>query len=261
MVTMDRFIQKTYEVAIDAARTAAAHLMKCFSEPHKRVSLDLGHDVKLEADVETEQRIIQTIENTFPDHGFLCEESGTLRPQSEYIWVVDPLDGTVNFSRGIPHFCTSIACKKNGEYLLGIVHDPVRQETFAALKGGRPTLNGNPILKKGIDSIEQAIVAGNFFHEGAIEKGIETFARIVTRTKKVRFFGAAALDLCYLAADRINCYANIRTNEWDIAAAALIASLAGARVETKEADGKIDIFAADPAIFDELKRTVGGTNR
>jgi len=258
---MDRFIQKAYDVAIDAARTAGAHLMKRFSEPYKRVSRDLGYDVKLETDVETERLIIETIEKKFPDHGFLCEESGTLRPGSEYTWVVDPLDGTVNFSRGIPHFCTSIACRKNGEYLLGIVHDPMRRETFAVLEGGHPTLNGNPIQKISVDSVEQAIVAGNFFHHGAIEKGIDTFTRLVPRVKKVRFFGSAALDLCYLAAGRINCYINIRTNEWDIAAAAVIASLAGARVETEEADGKIDLFAADPVIFDELKRIVGETDR
>jgi myo-inositol-1(or 4)-monophosphatase len=258
---MDRIIPKAYEAAIEAARTASAHLMKRFKETHKKVSADMGHDVKLETDIETERLIIGTIEKTFPDHGFLCEESGIIGPQSEYIWVIDPLDGTVNFSRGIPHFCTSIACKKHGEYLLGVVHDPVRRETFAALKGGRPTLNGKPLQKRGVDSIEQAIVAGNFFHHCAIEKGIETLTRLVPRVKKVRFFGSAALDLCYLAADRFNCFTNIRTNEWDIAAAALIASLAGARVETTEADGKIDIFAADCAIFDELKRIVGETNR
>ncbi|MBN2322395.1 MAG: inositol monophosphatase [Spirochaetes bacterium] len=253
-------IETAYEVAKDAARIAGRHLMKRFTETDKKVTADLGHDVKLETDVEAERLIIGTIEKAFPGHGFLCEESGILGPRSEFIWVVDPLDGTVNFSRGIPHFCTSIALKKSGEYLLGVVHDPVRKETFAVLKDGRPTLNGNPIRKRGVDSVEQAIVSGNFFHHGAIERGIETFTRLVPRIKKVRFFGAAALDLCYLAADRINCFTNIRTNEWDIAAAALIASLSGARVETTESDGKIDIFAADRAIFDELKRIVGETN-
>ena len=250
-------MKSAYEVALRAAQNASQHIMTRFSEGSSKIAEDYGHDVKLEVDVETEELIKRTIKAAFGSHGFICEESGTENPDSEYTWVVDPLDGTVNFSRGIPHFCTSIALKKGGEYLLGVVRDPVREETFSAMTGVGSFLNGTPIKKRGIDRLGQAIVGGGFFHEGAIEKGIEIFSLLVPRVKKLRFFGAAAIDLCYLAADRINGYMNFSTNEWDIAAASLIASLAGARVEIREKAGKVDIIAADPKIFDEIRAVAG----
>ena len=254
---METYLKNAYEVALRAAQNASEHIMTRFSEGSRKLSKDYGHDVKLEVDVETEELIKRTIRAAFSSHGFMCEESGRENPDSEYTWVVDPLDGTVNFSRGIPHFCTSIALKRGGEYLLGVVRDPVRDETFSAMTGAGSFLNGNPIKKRGIDTLGQAIVGGGFFHEGAIEKGIEIFSRLVPRVKKLRFFGAAAIDLCYLAADRINGYMNFSTNEWDIAAASLIASLAGARIEIRKKAGKVDIIAADPKIFDEIKAVTG----
>lgn len=254
---METYLKNAYEVALKAAQDASELIMTRFSEGSRKIAGDYGHDVKLEVDVETEELIKRTIRAAFGHHGFICEESGAENSDSEYIWVVDPLDGTVNFSRGIPHFCTSIALKRGGEYLLGVVRDPVRNETFSAMTGAGSFLNGNPIKKRGIDSLGQAIVGGGFFHEGSIEKGIEKFSLLVPRVMKLRFFGAAAIDLCYLAADRINGYMNFFTNEWDIAAASLIASLAGARVETMKKAGKVDIIAADPKIFDEIKAVAG----
>jgi myo-inositol-1(or 4)-monophosphatase len=254
---MEETLKKAYEVAKQAAQIASEHLMKRFSEGTSRISKDLHHDVKLEVDVETEELIKRTIRGSFSDHGFLCEESGADRPDADYLWIIDPLDGTVNFSRGIPHFCTSIALKKNGEYLLGVVQDPVRGEIFSAVRGSGSSLNGVPIRKRGVDAIEDAVVAGAFFHDGAIRRGIDIFSRLVPKVKKVRFFGAAAIDLCYISVDRINGYMNFSTNEWDVAASSLIAQLAGARIEMRIEGGKIDIIAADPAIFENFRKIAG----
>jgi myo-inositol-1(or 4)-monophosphatase len=254
---MDRTLKKAYEIALRAAEAASHHLMKRFMEENKTIVTDRPHDVKLKVDLETEELIKGTIQGTFSGHGFYCEESGRSGAVTEYTWIIDPLDGTVNFSRGIPHFCTSIALKRNGEPLIGVVSDPVRKETFSAVKDLPPTLNGTPIRKRGIDTLSGAVIAGGFFHEGALLRGIEIFSRLVPKVKKVRLFGAAALDLCYLSVDRINGYINIRTNEWDVAAASFVALKAGARIETNVRDGKVDIIAADPAIFNKLKEAAG----
>ena len=250
---MDIALKDAHDVALRASRRASEHLMNRFSEGSRNVLNDSRHDVKLEVDVEAEDMIKRTIKEAFCGHGFICEESGEEDTESVYKWVIDPLDGTVNFSRGIPHFCTSIALKRGEEYLLGVVCDPVRKETFSAMKGYGAFLNGRPLKKHSTDRLDNAVVSGGFFHEGSIERGIETFSLLVPRVKKVRFFGAAAIDLCYLSADRINGYINFSTNEWDIAAASLVVSLAGARVETKNRAGKFDIIAADSHIFDEFR--------
>ena len=126
-------LDTAYDVALKAAHNASRHIMTRFSETSLSVLSDAGHDVKLQVDVETEQIIKDTIRSSFTDHGFICEESGFEGSNSEYTWIVDPLDGTVNFSRGIPHFCTYIALKRRKQYILGVVRDPVRNETFSAL--------------------------------------------------------------------------------------------------------------------------------
>jgi myo-inositol-1(or 4)-monophosphatase len=254
---MDETVKRAYAVALKAAQIASEYLMKRFSEGKGMVSKDTRYDVKLDVDVETEELIKRTVKRSFSDHGFLCEESGAEPSESAFTWVIDPLDGTVNFSRGIPHFCTSIALQKDGEYLFGVVHDPIRGETFSAIRDIGPTLNGVPIVKRGIDRIENAVVAGGFFHEGATKRGIEIFSRLIPKVKKVRLFGSAAIDLCYVSVDRFNGYLNFSTNEWDVAAASLIVSLAGAKIEKRKHGEKIDIIAGDPAIFDDLRKIAG----
>ncbi|UCB46435.1 MAG: inositol monophosphatase [Spirochaetota bacterium] len=252
---MKKLTKKAYTTALNAAKAAGKYLLQKFHEDDTTVIKSYPHDIKLHTDVETEELIKQMLKRRFPDHSFICEESGTEHSQSEFSWVIDPLDGTVNYAQRIPHFCTSIALKKGSEYLVGVVFDPVKNELFSAIKGEGAWLNGSPLHKKNVGSLSDAIITGGFMHEGALQKGKKTFTNLVNRIKKLRLLGSAALDLCYLAANRVNGYIHYSTHEWDIAAASLVATQSGARVDIYERDGALDVIAADETIFDELKKT------
>ncbi len=253
---MDKLIKKAYNVSLKTASKAGKYLMKKYLNGNIEVKASSKHDVKLDVDIEVENLIKRTIKRYFPDHGFICEEGGREKTETKFNWVIDPLDGTVNFSRGIPHFCSSIAFKEGKSCLIGVVIDPVRNEIFSAIDGVGAFLNGVPIKNRSINSLQESIVAGGFFKSGSIQKGITNFNRLVKKVKKVRFFGAAALDLCYLACGRVNGYIQYSVDEWDIAAASLIARLAGVKLEIQEKKGKFYIIAADKEIFNAFRAEV-----
>ena len=277
--------KQMHTIALKAARSAGAYLLKRFEREDMVIRENLTHDVKIDVDEKTETLIMNIIRRRFPGHGFLCEESGSTRGgagparSGGYTWVIDPLDGTVNFAKGIPHFCTSIAVKKGETLVAGAVYDPIRRELFSALRpegtgegfatagstpsgGGRSLggayLNGRRMRTREASSLEDAVVAGGFFKAGSMDVGMSIFSRLSKKVLKGRFFGSAALDLCYLACGRVNAYIQHSVNEWDIAAALLIAELMGKRWEIKrnEGLGTLDIIAADPVIFDELKAII-----
>jgi myo-inositol-1(or 4)-monophosphatase len=226
--------------------------MKRFRGNDIEVTTNLKHDVKLNVDRETEDLIINIIKKRYSSHGFICEERGSELEKPDLNWVIDPLDGTVNFMKGIPHFCTSIAFKEKDRYLAGVVFDPVRNETFSALVGKGAFLNGKPISRKSISRLDEAVVSGGFFKVDAMEEGRREFERISQRVKKIRFFGSAALDLCYLACGRVNGYIQHSVNEWDIAAASLIAESNGIELKIEKTGNGLNVYAADSTIFNAL---------
>ena len=248
-------IKKVYQVSLKSAKKAGKYLRKRFLNKDSKVNAKSKHDIKLDVDIETEHIIKSTIKKDFPEHGFICEESGQ-ESLSNHNWIIDPLDGTVNFAKGIPHFCTSIAFKEGDTYLVGVVYDPIRDEIFSGIRGVGATLNSMPIQRENINALEEAVVAGGFFKTSSLADGIRTFAKVANEVKKIRFFGSAALDLCYLACGRINVYIQQSVNEWDIAAALLIAELSGVRVEILSAGNKLNVFGADRNIFETLKSIV-----
>jgi myo-inositol-1(or 4)-monophosphatase len=278
-----------YRTALRAAKSAGDYLIARFRRNDRIVKSSVKHDVKLDVDVETEKRIIAAIRRVFPGHGFLGEECGNRcgdesggavpaasggaggnttvlegrgSPAADRTWVVDPLDGTVNFAWGIPHFCTSIAFTRGGAAVAGVVYDPVRRELFSGLRnagaGPGAFLNGRPIRVSGIGDLTEAVVAGGFFKVGGLDEGTRVFRNLSARIMKVRFLGSAALDLCYLACGRVNAYVQYSVHEWDVAAALLIAELTGKRCEVVKdpARGTLDVLAADPGIFEELKALI-----
>ncbi len=252
----DPLLQNLYNLSLECARKAGSFLLHRFQSGNIEVKSNLRHDVKLDVDIEAEELIIETIKGRYPDHGFICEESGRRLEKTSHNWVIDPLDGTLNFSRGIPHFCTSIAFKNGNSYLVGAVFDPVRDEMFSAIQDRGSFFNGRPIDRPGIDRLAEAVVAGGFFKTESLEEGTRVFKKLARNVKKVRFFGSAALDLCYLACGRMNGYIQHGVNEWDIAAAMLIAGNAGIRVEIVEAGDRLNVIAADNNIFEELMRCI-----
>jgi len=252
----DRSVQELYSVCIKSAEEAGKYLLNRFQKNEAQVKSHHKHDVKLDVDIETEELIIDTIKRHFPDHGFICEESGRAKEHVDQNWIVDPLDGSVNFFMGIPHFCTSIAFKKNKTYIVGAVFDPVRNEMFSALRGSNALLNGSPITRRTVNTLEEAVIAGGFFKVQSLVDGTTIFEKVAEKVKKIRFFGSAALDLCYLACGRVNGCLLHCVSEWDIAAASLIAEHTGVKFEITENNSTMNVFAADPALFDELKACI-----
>jgi myo-inositol-1(or 4)-monophosphatase len=256
LVVESDFLSEVHEICVECARNAGEYLMRRLSKRDLKINAHSQHDVKLDVDVETEQLIKSIIKRRFPDHGFICEESGRENIQSEYNWVIDPLDGTVNFSKGIPHFCTSIAFKSGPRCLVGVVFDPAKGELFSAIHGIGATLNNKPIQRTPIRRLEEAVIVMGYFKSGSLDEGIRIFEQLTHRVKKMRFFGSAALDLCYLACGRVNAYMQHCLNEWDIAAAALIAELCGVEIEIKEAGSMLNVIGADREIFASFKSII-----
>jgi len=243
---------KIYKIAVKAAKRAGKYLLKRFKNGDANITKNYKHDIKLDVDVNTEEIIKFIILKYFPDHGFICEESGSTGLEKRNKWIIDPLDGTVNFVKGIPHFCTSIALKRDNSYLVGVVYDPIRDEMFSASRDIGSFLNGKPLHRIEINNLNDAIVSGGFFKAKSLEIGERIFENLSPNIKKIRFFGSAALDLCYLAAGRFNAYIQYSVNEWDIAAAYLIAEMNNVEFDIKIQDNQYNVVASDPNIFNKL---------
>jgi myo-inositol-1(or 4)-monophosphatase len=187
------------------------------------------YDVKLKQDTASEEIIIGAVEKMFPADGYVSEERGSKESVSGYVWTVDPLDGTVNYSRGIPHCCVSIACR-NKKGAFGIVHDFFRGETFTGMTGKGAFLNGEKISASPVESLKNAIVSfGLMKGKEEIRSGLSVLSDVALKVKKVRSMGAAALDLCYIAAGRTDMFFEVGLYPWDVAAGRIIIVEAGGR--------------------------------
>lgn len=216
-------------LAEQAARRAGALLKEHFHDRERVVDARTAHDVKLRLDKECQQLIYTTLHSAYPDYSFLGEEGG-YRGETE--WVVDPLDGTVNYYYGLPLFCVSIALLVRGVAVLGCVYAPMLDECFTAQRGGPALLNGTPIRVSHRAQMAQAIIfAGHGSHDGSGAAGIQRFAALSARVCKMRILGTAALSLCYIAAGRLDAYIEQSTNLWDFAAAQVILESAGGVLE------------------------------
>jgi myo-inositol-1(or 4)-monophosphatase len=184
----------------------------------------------------------------FPDHCILGEEAVTGREDADVRWVVDPLDGTVNYFYGIPHYAVSIAAQQrqaNGEWstMAGVVYAPEIDELFAGARGELPTLNERPIRVSDRAELSEAIVSIGFFKSAeTIRRSLEKFQALVSQVRKVRIMGAAALDVAYVACGRYDMYMEHGIKLWDICAGQLVLEGAGGRVESRP--------AAEPHTFD-----------
>lgn len=190
-------------------------------------------DLVTAADVESERVIARTVAEAFPDHNLMGEEGGDRGRSSDWVWVVDPIDGTTNYARHIPYFSCSIAVYHRGRPVVGLVASPAHDETFLAVEGQGAFLNDTPIRASSVTSFHQALLVCGFYYEhGAnIDLTLAGIRQFYDRDiLGLRRFGSAALDLCYLAAGRVDGYFEIGLNAWDFAAGAFIAQTAGAVV-------------------------------
>jgi myo-inositol-1(or 4)-monophosphatase len=235
------------ETAIEAANEAGKLLRKNFGST-LNVNLATRHDIKLEIDEQSQHVITKVILADFPDHCILGEEAVTGNPSADVRWVVDPLDGTVNYFYGIPHYAVSIAAQERRgsdqwETVAGVVLAPEIDELFATEKGGPATLQGKSIQVSDRAQLSEAIVAIGFFKSvETINRSLQDFRQIVHQVRKIRLMGAAALDVVYVACGRYDGYIEYGIKLWDIAAGQLILENAGGRVESKP--------TSDPHAFD-----------
>ena len=219
------------ETAIHAAREAGELLNKHAGQPHD-VNEFHAHDIKLALDVESQDLITKRLLGRFPDHAIYGEEGLAGDQSSEWQWIVDPIDGTVNYFYGLPHYCISIALRRAGEMQLGVIYDPSRDELWETVKGGASLLNGRPIRVSDRTELADSVVSIGFAKSKAtINAGLQLLPKYVERVRKCRMMGSAALDLAYVATGRLDAYIEQSVSLWDVAAGMLLVENAGGRFE------------------------------
>ena len=235
-------VKQHLEVAKEAAQAAGDLLRTRFAKP-LTVNATTAHDIKLEVDVLAQNLITKILLESFPAHALYGEEGVVGDQSSDHQWVVDPLDGTVNFFYGIPHFCVSIALRFRGEVMVGVIYDPMRAELWSAEKGLPPLLNGNPFQVSARANLAEAVVSiGLAKTQATIEAGLPLLEQMVHRVRKCRMMGSAALDMAYVACGRLDAYIEQGISLWDIAAGKLLIEAAGGRVEMEAYPGMADKF-------------------
>ena len=202
------------------------------------------HDIKLALDKESQELITKILLDARLGDALYGEEGLAGNQQSPRQWIVDPIDGTVNFFYGIPHFCVSIALRVAGEIVVGVIHDPMVGETWTVEKGGPAMLNGQPIQTSNRDTFEQSILfVGCGKDEAALRTGIERFHKASLRARKMRMMGSAALGMAYIACGRLDAYIESRISLWDIAAGQLLVETAGGKVDLTAVAGHPDAWS------------------
>jgi len=240
-------------LAATTAQAAAALVTDTYGRPEPVGQKSSPSDVVTQTDLRAEELIRRRLADATPEAGVLGEEGETTDPGARLQWVIDPLDGTVNFLYGVPLFAVSIAAALDGEIVAGAVIDVMRDELFSAHLGGGARLNGEPIAVSGCASLPNALVATGFsYHAQLRDLQGEVAHRVLSRARDLRCFGSAALELCWVACARVDAYFQRDTEIWDRAAGALIAAEAGARTELPCPENDDLVMAAAPDVFDDL---------
>jgi len=242
-------------IAIRAAR-AAGDLIVREMDRVSDISVDIKgkNDFVTEVDTQAEYTIINTIKQSYPDHAFLCEESGA-SGDSEFLWIIDPLDGTTNFLHGFPHFAVSIALQHKGRLDQAVIYDPLKQELFTASKGKGAQLNNKKIRVSQQKTLDGALLGTGFPYGDAqsVDEFINSFKSLYPEIAGIRRAGVASLDLAYVACGRLDGFWEYGLKPWDIAAGVLITQEAGGI--NSEISGGLDymqsgnIISANPKII------------
>ena len=231
------------DAAEKAARAAGELLRQNFQQP-LRVNSALAHDIKLEIDVQSQELITRLLLGEFPEHALYGEEGIVGDQSSEHQWVVDPLDGTVNYFYGIPHFCVSIALRFQLEIIVGVIFDPIRGEIWTGQKGNTPKLNGIPFRVSERANLAEAVLSvGLSKTDATIEAGLPLLQEMVYRARKCRLLGSAALDMAYVACGRLDAYIEQGISLWDIAAGWILVETAGGKVEMRPREDMKDKYS------------------
>lgn len=251
--------QRLLKTAERAARAGGEHALR--NKARRRETLEtFAHDLKLVLDLECQRVVERIVLSDFPDHGILGEENVRAAPADQYEWIVDPIDGTMNYVHDFPYWCCSVAVRRNGTMLAGCVFAPEYDAGYSATADGPALRNGEPIRVSETADLREAIVfTGISKHVRSPEElHFDVFRNLALSTRKLRINGAAALDLCHLAAGVADGFYETTLYLWDHAAAGLIAQRAGARLEILPLDLEphaCTVLCATPALFPALRET------
>lgn len=253
-------------IALRAARKAG-NLIARASDDLTRLRFEAKGkaDFVTEVDLASEQEILYNLKKTYPDHAFICEESGRTGPEdAEYVWIIDPLDGTSNFMRGVPHYCVSMACVKNGKLEHAIILDPVRQEEFTASRGRGAQVNGRRLRVSDRTNLAECLIGTGTPFLGHCDEQMEWYLKglgqIAGNSMGIRRMGAAALDLAYVAAGRLDGFWEAGLKPWDIAAGALLIRESGGLVTNFKGSDDVldggDIMTANPKLLKQIAASI-----
>lgn len=219
-----------------AVATEAALRAGAIQKARYGTKLEIRHkgeiDLVTEVDKASEDAILATIRARFPDHDFVTEETFIERTGSRFVWFIDPLDGTTNFAHAYPFFCSSIALARDGEIVAAAVYDPIKDELFTAERGAGAHMNGRRLRVTPTDDLVQSLLTTGFPYDFKIDlaSSLRVFNRFMAHARAIRRDGAAALDLSYLAAGRIDGFWEERLKPWDVMAGGLLVEEAGGRM-------------------------------
>ena len=229
-VLYNRVVSEYLESAVEAARAAGGLLRAHYGRPLE-VDANEAHDIKLELDRRSQGLIESVLLTRFASHAIYGEEGMRGDPASEFQWVIDPIDGTVNYFYSIPHFSISIALRQAGRIIVGVIYDPMRDEIWTVEEGAAAMLNGQPVVVSTRSELSEAVVSVGLEKSiDSINRGLQLFERMVRSAKKCRMMGSAALDIAYVACGRLDAYVESSISLWDVAAGILLLERAGGKV-------------------------------
>ncbi len=247
-------LKSALPLAVTAARAAGQVMHANWHKP-KRVNSAEAHDIKLELDVQCQARIEKILGAAFPHIPVLGEEGDTGDVNAEYRWVIDPIDGTVNYFYGLPHAAVSIALEHKQKSVVGVIYDPFTDELWTTMKGGPTRLNGEIVRVSNRSQLNDCLIAMGFSKsKDNLKKSLPHLVRLSQQVKKLRIMGSAALELAYVASGRLDAYMERTINLWDVAAGSLLVENAGGEFYTRPApDGKLRMCADNGRLRKKLQ--------
>lgn len=247
-------------IAVNAARQAGKIILRAQDQLDKIQIIEKGrNDFATQVDKAAEEIIIDIIKKAYPQHAILGEESGLSTNQSDTTWIIDPLDGTTNFIHGFPQYCISIGVTYQDKIQHGVVYDPIRDELFTASRGEGARVNGKRLRVSMVEKLDYALLGTGFpFREfGVLDEYLTFLKALIPNCAGIRRAGAAALDLAYVAAGRLDGFWEFGLKPWDIAAGALLIQEAGGWVTTIQGEQQFlygkSILAASPKIYQQMQ--------
>ena len=250
-------------IATGAARDAGNIILRNIDKLDRiKVEVKAQNDFVTQVDRKAEEVIIEALQKAYPDHGILAEETGTYNEDSDYKWIIDPLDGTTNFLHGFPQYAVSIGMQLKGRMEIAVIFDPIKNELFTAARGDGAQLNGKRIRVTEHKGIKGALLGTGFpfKHPQHLDTYLDTFKAVHPPAAGIRRAGSAALDLAYVAAGRLDGFWEIGLNAWDMAAGVLLVREAGGIVTDFSGEGNYldtgNVVAAASKVYPALYETI-----